>query len=116
MQTTALMLYEFGKHSTVSLFPMSVSFYNILAALLISYWSLCSFAVFVTALNLPVPQAFKAAVRLSAARGKTWDTRPRGLGRFGVRLYADVQPLTSAHVGEPTSKAGAPHHIHRCTA
>jgi hypothetical protein len=63
---------------------MSINLYNALQGLLIAYWSLCTLAVFVTALDLAVPQAFKSAVRLSAARGKTWDTRCRTLGRFGV--------------------------------
>lgn len=53
--------------------------------LLRAFWVLCTLAVLVTALDLPVPRAFKSAVQLSAARGKTWDTRPRGLGSFSVR-------------------------------
>lgn len=53
--------------------------------LLWAFWVLCTFAAAVTAIDAPVPQAFKAAVRLSAARGKTWDTKPAALGWLKAR-------------------------------
>ncbi|GIL52527.1 hypothetical protein Vafri_8361 [Volvox africanus] len=55
---------------------------NTLPLLLRVYWVLASVAVLVTILPLPIPGAFKAAVRLAAARGKLWHDRPdaRSLG------------------------------------
>ena len=58
---------------------------QILTTLLWLFWCLCTAAVIVTALDLPAPAAFKRAVVLSAARGKTWATRPQSLGRLRVR-------------------------------
>jgi 3-oxo-5-alpha-steroid 4-dehydrogenase 3 len=52
-----------------------------LPALLRLFWVLAAGAVTVTVLPVPhVPQAFKDAVRLSAARGKLWDSKPAALG------------------------------------
>uniref|UniRef100_A0A7S3QKF5 Polyprenol reductase n=1 Tax=Dunaliella tertiolecta TaxID=3047 RepID=A0A7S3QKF5_DUNTE len=55
---------------------------RLLPALLTAYWVLATSAVVVTLLPLPLPQGFKDAVRLSAARGKLWSTRPKSLGRL----------------------------------
>jgi len=44
------------------------------------YWGLAIWAVMVTLLPVPMPQAFKDAVKLSAARGKLWSIRPTTLG------------------------------------
>lgn len=52
--------------------------------LLIAFWYLCTFAAAVTALDVPFPRVFKEAVRLSAARGKTWDGKPSALGWLKV--------------------------------
>ncbi|KAF5830072.1 3-oxo-5-alpha-steroid 4-dehydrogenase-domain-containing protein [Dunaliella salina] len=57
-------------------------FFRFLPVLLTAYWVLATSAVIVTLLPLPLPQAFKDAVRLSAARGKLWSTRPKSLGRL----------------------------------
>eukprot|EP01023_Acetabularia_acetabulum_P032541 TRINITY_DN30393_c1_g1_i2.p1 TRINITY_DN30393_c1_g1~~TRINITY_DN30393_c1_g1_i2.p1 ORF type:complete len:293 (-),score=18.93 TRINITY_DN30393_c1_g1_i2:237-1115(-) len=43
------------------------------------YWSLVVGVIFVTYFDLPVPQIFKDAVVLSAARGKLWKNRPTSL-------------------------------------
>ncbi|GLC41113.1 hypothetical protein PLESTB_001792900 [Pleodorina starrii] len=62
--------------------PLAESLLNILPQLLYAYWILASASVFVTLLPLPIPRAFKAAVRLAASRGKLWYDRPdaRALG------------------------------------
>jgi len=50
------------------------------------FWPACTAAVALTVLDAPVPAAFKAAVRLSAARGKTWGEQPAG----GAALLAGL--------------------------
>ncbi|EFJ52371.1 hypothetical protein VOLCADRAFT_103030 [Volvox carteri f. nagariensis] len=63
-------------------FLLADSFLNVLPQLLRAYWILASASVFVTILPIPVPRAFKAAVKVAAARGKLWYDRPdaRALG------------------------------------
>ena len=82
--------------------------------ILLAFWFLCTAAAAVTALELPVPSAFRDAVRLSAARGKTWHTRPKALGFLRVRYYClefDLEhlrlvlPEPGQQVTSPTSKA-----------
>eukprot|EP00892_Ulva_mutabilis_P000695 jgi/Ulvmu1/10626/UM066_0005.1 len=53
---------------------------GVLQILLWAFWLLCTLAATVTAVDAPVPDVFKAAVRLAAARGKTWDSKPAALG------------------------------------
>lgn len=48
--------------------------------LLTLYWLLAAGSVVVTVLPIPVPQAFKDAVVLSASRGKLWHDKPSALG------------------------------------
>jgi hypothetical protein len=67
---------------------------TILRGFLWAFWTLCTFAALVTALDLPFPGAFKRAVRLSAARGKTWQTRPKALGRLQVCCSLGVRTCT----------------------
>ena len=52
----------------------------LLGPLLTAYWVLAAGSVVATLLPLPLPQAFKDAVALSAARGKLWQTKPDALG------------------------------------
>jgi hypothetical protein len=59
---------------------------SFLSIALWSFWILCTFSVLVTALDLPFPVVFKDAVRLSAARGKTWEIKPSALGPLRVRF------------------------------
>ena len=55
--------------------------------LLWAFWLLCAGAALVTAADAPVvPQGFKQAVRVAAARGKTWPQRPPRLGWLRVRF------------------------------
>lgn len=56
----------------------SIAFH--IPSLLRLYWVLAAGSVVATLLPLPLPQAFKDAVRLSAARGKLWEDRPLSLG------------------------------------
>lgn len=53
---------------------------QLLPPALLAFWVLAAGAVVVTLLPLPLPRAFKDAVRLSAARGKLWEGRPASLG------------------------------------
>lgn len=66
---------------------------------LIAFWYLCTFAAAVTALNVPFPRAFKEAVRLSAARGKTWDSKPSALGWLKVLVLVISAMLVLKSIG-----------------
>lgn len=52
----------------------------LLPDLLKAYWILAASSVLITLLPIPIPAAFKAAVRLAASRGKLWHDRPAALG------------------------------------
>lgn len=50
-----------------------------------AFWVPATTAVAITFFDVGlVPQAFKSAVRLSAARGKTWENRKSSLSAFEV--------------------------------
>ncbi|GFH07659.1 S5A_REDUCTASE domain-containing protein [Haematococcus lacustris] len=68
--------------------------------LLTAYWILAIGAVLVTITPVPVPQAFKDAVRLSAARGKLWSTRPRSLSYLQVGVASRQQLAGSIHIAQ----------------
>lgn len=87
-----------------------------LPALLRLFWVLAAGAVTVTVLPVPrVPQAFKDAVRLSAARGKLWDSKPAALGplrdwavpqRWFLHFYLVGIAATAATLGAFGSALG----------
>eukprot|EP00877_Chromochloris_zofingiensis_P002251 jgi/Chrzof1/12026/Cz06g18170.t1 len=52
----------------------------LLVPLLKLFWLLAAGSVLLTLLPVPVPQAFKDAVTLSACRGKLWQVKPSALG------------------------------------
>jgi hypothetical protein len=77
---------------------------SVCTLLLWSFWMLCTFAALVAALKVPGLSGFRRVVVLSAARGKTWHSRPVALGSLQVRCLvlfgAASKVISHAHVPE----------------